>query len=447
MMMAVQSVLANQGALEVTTDNIANANTPGYTRKRPVLVEGPPALEGNLVVGTGVRFQGIQSIRDRLIEFRINDETAQQARADSQLAALQQVENQFSSDSSGISADMTAFFNAVSQLSLDPSSASQRQAVLTKAQNVADSFHNSATLLNQVRANLNLSVGESVQQVNALTQKIAELNGKVDQMQKLGQEPGGLEDQRVELIKQLSGLIDVNTITTEHGDTLTTGDGTALVVGGQSFSLQLSADSAGMQRVMAFGQDITASIKGGKLAGALNVRDQVIPDLQNKIDTLASDFASAINTAHRSGFDLNGAAGGDLFSVSSTVAGSASSIGVAINSTDKIAASSDGSAGSSGNCTVLTAVQNQKLSSGANALESYSNIVFRVGSLTAQTKAEIDATDVTLQQLQNQRGSISGVSIDEESANLIRYQHAFQAAARVVSVIDEMTRTILQMTS
>ncbi len=446
MLIALHSLLVQESALNATSNNIANANTPGYSREVPILSEADPTVEGGIVYGHGVSLDQIASVRDRLLELRIYDATSQQSGSQAELTSLQQVENYFTDPTQGIGADITAFFNSLNRLSTDPTSVPQRQAVLTAASNLAGDFHNTVTQLSSIQQNLNLNVTQSVNQVNQLTSQIAKYNQQVASMQKLGQDAGTIEDQRNELIRQLSEVTDISVIQSDSGYTITTANGSALVVGGQSFNLDTSLDSNGMRRVLAGGQDITSTISGGSLGGYLKVRDQFLPGVLSSLDDLAGGLATNFNAAHQSGFDLSGNAGQQFFSAVSG-GGAASSFSVLITDPSQIAASSDGSAGSNGNIALMQAVQDQQLPSGQKPLESYSNIVFTVGNATSQSQAASDASELSLRQLTNQRQAVSGVSIDEETTNLIRFQHAFAAAARVITTIDEMTQTVLAMGS
>jgi flagellar hook-associated protein 1 FlgK len=441
---AEQALQATQGALDVTTNNIANASTPGYSREQAIFSEKAPFEQGNLVYGSGVDLQKVQSIRDQVLSLRIAEETQSQSSAQAQSNALQQVQALFSSSSQGIGADFSAFFNKLSQLSTSPTSIPDRQAVLTAAQNVAGDFHQAATNLDTISSGLNQTVTQTVSQINSLTQQIAQLNGQVGDLQKQGQDPGVLQDQENQLINQLSHLTNVSETQTENGLTLTTGSGAPLVVGNQSFSLQTSSDSSGNARIFSQGQDITDSISGGQLGGTLQVRDSVLPGLSSQLNNLASQFATAINSAQSSGYDLNGNQGKPLFSVTPGN-GAAESLSVAISDPSLIAASSDGTPGSNGNMANLLAVQTQALPGGANPGDTYANLVAQVGNLTGKAQAEASASSSSLTQLNDQLGAISGVSIDEETTNLISYQRSYEAAARVVTTVDALTQVVLQM--
>jgi flagellar hook-associated protein 1 FlgK len=446
MWIASQALEANQGALETTSNNIANQNTPGYTREQAVLTEATPTVEGNVTYGNGVVLQQIHSVRDQVLELRIAEENQQQGSAQAQYSGMQQVQGLFSDPTVGIGADFTAFFSSISQLSTAPTSIPSRQGVLAAAQNLANDFHATEQNLDSIQSGLNRSVTEAVTQINTLTKQISQINAQVGQMQQLGQDPGSLGDQETQLIQQLSQLTTVNQIQTEKGLTLTTGNGAPLVVGDQSFQLQTTSGPSGMTDISSQGQDITSSLQGGQLGGNLQLRDTVIPGMLSQIDNLASQFATSVNAAQASGFDLNGNAGQPIFSVTSGV-GAAGSLKVTMSDPSLIAASSDGSGGSNGNLANLLAVQNQALPSGAGPVETYANLVSQTGNLTAQAQAEVTGSTASLNQLNDQLGAVSGVNLDEETTNLLNYQRAYEAAARVISTVDALTQSVLDMGS
>jgi len=443
---SAEALGADQGALDATANNIANQNTPGYSREIPVLNEAAPTVEGNVTYGNGVVLQQIQSVRDQVLQLQISDQAQQQGSSQAQYTALQQVQGLFSDPTQGIGPDFTAFFNSISQLSTNPANMTDRQSVLAAAQNLASDFHSTEQNLESIQSGLNQSVGQNVTQINTLTQQIAQLNVQVGQMQKLGQDPGSLGDQETRLIQQLSQLTNVNQIQTENGLTLTTGNGTALVVGGQSFALQTTTGPSGMTNISSQGQDITGALRGGQLGGNLQIRDTVIPGLLSQIDNLASQFATSFNAAQASGYDLNGNHGQAFFSDTSG-AGAASNLTVVMTDPSQIAASSDKTAGSNGNVVNLLALQNRALPSGDTPLNTYAGLVSQTGNLTSQAQTELSASTSSLNQLNDQLGAISGVNLDEETTNLINYQRAYEAAARVVSTVDALTQDVLDMGS
>ena len=442
---AMHALMAQQGGMDVTSSNIANANTPGYSRQVPIFEEAPPSVDGNLIYGNGVQLAKFQSVRDELLDLRIQEETSQNSAADAQTNATQQIQQLFPTTDQGIGSQMSAFFTSMSQLAADPANLSLRTGIITAAQNLATSFHTAVSNLVQIQTGLNGSVPQGVGQINQLTQQIAALNTELLSLQAGGQDGGTVKDQQTELIRQLSEITGISVIQTERGVSITTGNGTALVVGSQAIALQTSVGSDGFQHVLANGQDITASLTEGSLGGTLAVRDQVVPSIVGQLDTLASDFSTSFNAIHRQGTDLNGDAGDDFFTPPATPLGAAAQFSVAISDPRAIAASSDGSTGGNGNLSQLLALESRPLQSGQTPTDSYSTIVFNVGTLASNAQADSDASATSLRQLTDQRSALSGVSINEESVNLIRYQQAFEAAARVITTIDQLNSVALNM--
>ena len=443
---AVQALQAEQGALSVTTNNIANVNTPGYSRQVAVLNESPTFQENGVAFGNGVTLQQFQSVRDELLQLRLYEQTQQQGNSQTQFNSLSQIEGTFSDPTQGVGGALSAFFNTLSQLSTNPTDANARQAVLTSANNLAISFHQAVSSLNSIGTGLDQAVPQTVDQINRLTSQIATLNGQVAQMQGLGKDPGSTQDQRDELIRQLSSLVNISVTQSDTGLTLTTGNGVPLVVASQSYALVANANNSVLEHVYSSqGQDITSQIQGGQLGGTIQIRDQVLPQLFTQLNTLASQFATSFNTQQTAGFDASGNPGQNFFAPLPSTTDAAANFGVAITDPKLVAASSDGSAGSNGNLEQLIALQNQQLPSGANPMDMYSNLVLQVGNLGANAKANVTADDLSVQQLTDQRSSVSGVSLDEETTNMIRYQRAYEAGARVVTTVDSMLQTLMNM--
>jgi flagellar hook-associated protein 1 FlgK len=311
---------------------------------------------------------------------------------------------------------------------------------------LTSAFQNVVHNIQQQRSNLDLNVTQSVRQVNSVTQQIAQLNVQIASMENVHQDASAFLDRRNVLIGQLSQLLDVSVIQSDEGITLTTSNGTALVAGSRSFQLLTQADPSGFQHIFAQGADVTASLVGGQLAGLIEMRDQRLPSTISDLDILAAGLATSFNTVHHGGYDLNGNGGSDFFvPPPAGVTGAASSFKVQVSDPALLAASSDQSPGSNGNLGLLLAIRNQAVAAGQSPTDYYANLVFKVGNEVATNSAAQDASGLILQQLENQRSSISGVSLDEEAGNLLRYQRAFEAAARVVSTISEVMDTAVNL--
>jgi len=454
---ALSGLISEQGALATTTNNVANANTPGYSRQVPVLVSSDPTVVDPLTFGSGVTLQSIESIRDPILESQIQQETQTNGQLNSLVSALQQTQVNFNSSTGDIGTAITNFFDSVNQLSTNPSDLSLRQGVLTAAGNLATAFNTTSNNLTAQNANLDQNVVQSVGQINTLTRQIAQLNGQVSALQNAGESAGSFIDQRTQAIDQLSNLVDVSVIPSDNTLTLTTGNGTPLVIGQTAFQLQTQPTLSGLHDVYSQGTDITSSIVSGELGGQLQARDRQIPAIQNQLDTLAAGLANAVNTVQTGGFDLNGNPTGslslsgnpqapvNLFTPPAGVTGAAASLSVAITNPALIAASSDGTAGSNGNAEALYALNGQNVISGESPTDYYSGIVFDVGNATSNATAEQTASNLVLAQLNDQNSAISGVSLDEEAANLVQYQQAYSASAQVITAINDMMYAVVNM--
>lgn len=444
---ALSGLIADQGAMQATTNNVANVNTPGYSREVPILATSDPVVLGNLTLGTGVNLQKVQSIRDPILETQIQQETQTQGQWNALVSALSQTQVNFTSSSGDIGSAISNFFNSINQLATSPADLSLRQGVLTAAGNLATAFNSTSKNLSSQRSSLNGSVAETVDQVNQLTSQIAQVNEQISRLENAGQSAGTFEDQRTQLIDQLSSLVDVSVVPSDNTITITTATGTALVAGQQNFQLSTSPDSSGMQQVFSGTTNVTSTIAAGQLGGLLQMRDQQLPAIENQLDTLAAALATAVNGVQTSGYDLKGNAGTNLFQIPASTAGAAANISVAITDPSLIAASSDGSSGDNGNADTMYALRNQGIVSGQSASDYYANMVSGVGNATSNATAQQSASSLTLQQLNDERGSVSGVSLNEEAANLIQYQQAYAASAQIITAINSMMYDVIHMTT
>lgn len=446
---ATESLLAQELELQVTNNNIANVDTAGYTREIVNLTEAAPAQDGSVSVGTGVSVQGIQALSNSLLTIRIQQQTSDQSKATAQVNALNEVQTLFPIGGSSLSTALSSFFTSLSALSTNSSSSVIRQTVISGAQTLVQQFNSISDGLTSTSSALNNTVQTDVTQINKLSSQAATLNQQVLEQTAAGQNTGTVNDQLNEVESQLASLTNISVVHSAQGDSITTANGSALVLGSQSYALQTSTgNNANVQVLDHNGNDITSALASGDIGGTLAVRDTQIPALLFSLDTLANQFATAFNAAQAQGYDENGNAGANLFSVSSTVAGSAASISLTTTNGSAIAASSvagSGASGDDGNLANLTTLQNAPLNSGESATTISSDLVYQVGTLTSDATAEQTAVQKSLASLTNQQGSVSGVSVDEESANLLRFQQAYEAAAKVVSTIQTLFTTTINM--
>ena len=444
--MASQALEAETGAITVTNNNIANVNTPGYARQiadlSSVAISGSGGNEDD-----GVSFNGFTVVRDQLLQIGINGKTSDASSLSTQSSSWAQIENAFSSTSSGVGASLSSFFSNLSGLSTSPQDAAARQTAYSSAASLVDAFHQAASTLSTAQSDADANVTGIVTEINQLTQQIATLNTQLSDAPESTQGGGTVQNQVDQLTTKLAQLTGITSTATESTPALATADGSPLVSGSQSYALTTAVGSDGVNHVFnAQGQDITSQISSGSLGGALTMRDSSIPGLSAQLNTLASQFASAVNSAQTQGYDANGNAGTAMFSVPST-GSAAAGFSLAMANGSAIAASSDGSTGSSGNLSKLLAVQSQTLPSGQTPSDAYAGFVQSLGSSSADVSSTLTATNASLQQLQSQQSAESGVSVDEETTNLLRYQQAYSAAAQVINTVNTLFETLLNMST
>jgi flagellar hook-associated protein 1 FlgK len=445
---ASQSLMAQEAALSVTNNNIANANTTGYARQTATLAEANPTSTGTISLGNGVTLTGISSVRDELLSLQIQQQTSAQSSADAQVSALTQVETLFPSTGTSLSSSLSAFFTNLSALSANPTSTADRQTVLSSAQTVVNQFNSISAGLTGPTSGLNTTVTNDVSQINQLTGQAATLNQEILQQNAAGQSSGTLSDKLNQVELQLAGITNISVTHTDAGDNITTGNGTPLVLGNQAYQLSTQTGTGGAVQVLdSSGTNITSNITGGDLGGTIQVRDTVLPGLSSSLDALANQFATTFNTANEAGYDQDGTKGSAIFTAGSATTISAATITLGTSDPTAIAASSDGTSGSNGNVAALTALQTSAPAGGQSVTSLSSSLIYQVGNLTSNATANSAAVTLSLTSLNTQQASVSGVSIDEESANLVRFQQAYEASAKVITTIASLFDTTINMFS
>jgi flagellar hook-associated protein 1 len=453
---ASEALLADQAALNATANNVANQNTPGYTREVVSFQSGDSVSLSGESQSEGVTAT-VSSLRDRVLEQRVQQQTQTTAQSAALQTALQQVENIFgltsASTGSGAVASsqlgtaINGFFSSLSSLEGNPSDTATRQKVLTAASALAGAFNTASSQLSQISTNLNQQVSGDVGQINTLTSSIASLNSKIASLSPNG-DAGTLEDQRQEDIDQLSQLVGLDQISTsQNGISLTTSGGAVLVSGDQSF--QVSTTQAGGNTNVLAGdppQDVTSNLNGGDLGGALQARDQYLPTYSSALDNLASALGTAVNQQNEQGVDSSGNPGLAIFSLPGGAAGAAASISVSATSPGAVAAATSGE-GSSGNnnATALADLATTNVVGSQTATGFLASFLDQVGSDASGVTTDNATQQAALTQLTTQRDSLSSVSSDQEASNLTQFQRSYQAASQVFSIVDTLMASSINL--
>jgi flagellar hook-associated protein 1 FlgK len=318
-----QALLAHQTALQVTGQNIANANTPGYSRERAELVSAPSS--STRIMRSGVHVEEITRAYDRFVTAQVAVASSHLKDTQTQSDLLGQVEALFhdlDTPETGLSGALDALFQSLHDLAQHPQGLSERSSVLQQGQNVAEAFHQLANGLQELSQGRNAELGDAITEVNHLTTQLASLNQQIREREVDPKNHANtLRDQQDLLLKQLAEKINITSLHTDAGQvTVLLGGGRPLVEGVQSFNLATRVDPDDPQRLLVdlndaqgHGTDVTAQIQSGRIHGLLVGRDTVLPRLQASLDRLAAQLTTSLNQTHSTGYGLDGTTGQDFF--------------------------------------------------------------------------------------------------------------------------------------
>jgi flagellar hook-associated protein 1 FlgK len=454
---------AHRSASNIASTNLQNVNTPGYARQRAdlVAVEGTP-YRGS-ILGGGVHLRTVQQLRDAFIERQLpqarSDRYAAQSRAD----GLSSLALQEPSSPDSVASRMAAFFGAMRQLSTNPNDSSVRQAVLGEAQRLSQSIRRDAQTLNDAANAIDRRLVDSLPRINDLAASVVRLNKAIREASAQGT-PNELLDQRQRAVDELSELTGIIPLTTASGEvTLSLPSGAALVsvAGAARLSGQPDPANNGRIALVLTKSDgngtltLTRNDLGGSLRGLIDARDIDIATAATRLDTVAFEFANAVNAAHAAGFAPDGTTGRPVFAVGATAPGTALNFAVdpavlgnpaALQAASAVdAVTGLPTAGDGRNALALLAIERSPLPGGTTPAVAASTLVADLGNSIATARTESDATGLRLEHLTTLREQASGVSVDEEMVELMRSQRAFEAVSKVIKVVDEMLGTLLNL--
>ncbi len=461
-----QALSAQSAGLQVTGRNLANVNTTGYARQRVTLETVGTVGTGVNAQSFGVQATGVQSLRDKYLDAQVASENSVtsmlQAKYDSmgraQAGLGETIDRAADSSSigdttgntSGINGALSDFFNAFQALSADPTSTAQKQVLMQSAGSLADKLNSADNNLATEQAGDTQRVSGDVDDANGLLKDIASLNAQIGSAEAGSTgSAADLRDQRQAKIEALAQKMNISVSTSaDHPNQVqistrdSQGNAVALVDRDHVVA-PLSFDGTNVSAGTG-SQAKTLNISGGSIAGTLQARDGVVAGLRANLKTLANQLTSAVNTAYNPGgtganFFAASPTGGRLLQVDSAT------------SAGTVHAGSPGDAGANDLALAVAGVASKKFSTtGGDAVNGtlsgyYSGVVSNFGAQLSGTSSQITDQGLVSTQINSQRDSVSGVSLDEETTNLMQYQRAFQASSRVISVIDSMFDDVMSM--
>jgi len=443
---ARDALAAQTFGLQVTGQNVANVNTPGYVRRQAVL---ETRTMGDRSFGS-VGVQGVRRVADEFTNQRHLSLTGLSSSAGERDQLLSSVESLFNDfEGTGLSDTLANLFSSFSALSAQPTDPTVRATVVENAGAFAQRVRETNAGLQSMRTEMFERAQGLTDDINLKADAIADLSGKINAAQAIGHDAADLRDARDALLTELAQKVDVRTFTDGKGQLVVHSAGTTLVEGDKARHLAIDLNPGGSIRLLSEnGGEVTKFLSGGELAGVIEVRDQDVTQALSDLDAFAFDVTSAINTQHAQGFGLDGSTGLNLFNLTATASGAAASLGVdATISADssRLAASSSAATvpGDAGNALLLARLAETPLSGTLTPGQAYSRLVGQVGARKAEAEQTLSTRAAMTAQIEEMRQSVSGVSLDEEMVNLTKFQRAFEAASRVLTTADELLEDLI----
>ena len=426
---ATSGLMSSQVVMNMIGQNVANATTEGYSRQTAQL---------SSTTDGGVTVSSISRVVDQYLNTQLWNATSDVGYDTSYSEYISATEELLSSDSMGLDTLLDDFYSALSAASSSPDDDTLREAVLSSAEALANGFNWLSESLNDQYSSINEQLATSVSSVNDLSSTIAELNQQIITLQAQGGDTSSLEDSRDQAVTELSELIAVDV--TEQADgsyTLTLGQGQPLVSGSTAATLSLNNGDVSLQynsQTFSVSDDV-----GGNIGGLLDYVAEVLEPTLSALNEQATSIADEFNTLQASGYDLDSESGSALFTYSSSNA--AGSLALADDfTTDDLAFSDSATSGSSNNNNLLLMLDLQEDQS-----DSYSTLLADVAIQSSAISATLSANTELVDSVESSISSTSGVNSDEEAANLLIYQAAYEANAKVITVAGELFDTLMSM--
>lgn len=445
------SLATSQKAIEITGNNIANVNTPGYSRQIPILAPYPTVQINGLTIGTGVKVADVMRNHNSFLGRQINDRAATAGESDGRTIPLAEIEQVINISESGIAGEISRFFDAWQELSADPASGVLRDLVLQRGQTLSQSFQSSIRDLDTVRENINISLESKVEGVNLKLKEVAALNQRITTLEFNGQAALSDRDRRDVLIGELSASLGVSYFEDEKGMvSLQLPGGHTLVQGPTAMTLEAQRVNGNVQFAIrppgGGALSLSPANIGGEFRGLMSVRDSQIPGVIADLDKLAYNLLNEVNNLHQAGSGLDGISGRDFFVPQAVEAGAAGQMAVGLTQANQLAAGLGASPGDNRNALQFAALVNKKAIGGSETFTGFfANLATRLGTEIQQNKLTLQGSQDALVQLENRRDSSAGVSLEEEMINLIKFQKSFEASAKMLSTVDEMMDTLLSL--
>jgi len=463
-----KALRAQLAGLNVTGNNISNVNTEGYSREEVVLATDIPIKSPEGIFGSGVKLEGVRRIRDQLVDRQVRTELQTKNRNETLERILSQIETTINEPSdTGLRALMSQFFDNFYGLANDPENSTTRFNLEKSAEVMVEAFHRIDKQLRTLSDDIDFEMRRQVEKVNQLTSKIGELNLQIVNVESTSQGTAGqLRDDRDKALDDLSEILDIYPFEKQNGVVDVSSPSQTLVTSNITSQLDIDVRNENgnlVSDIIDKDSNNVLTLKNGKLSALQEVRNVIIPYYRQKFDDLANELATRVNNIHLAGVGLKGSAaevpkdnpfftgtGAVGIDVAQAIKNNVNAIAAARRIDTKLENGEIRTSGAPGDNGIAMQIADLKqaliLNNGTESLTDFFDAIISevgIGVQSAHDKALNE--DHLIEQFQNIRDSTSGVSLDEEFINLTKYQRGFQAGARLISTVDEMLQTLINM--
>ena len=441
-----------KSGLSTVSNNIANLTTEGYSRQSINVSESAPNFYGQSYIGTGASLDSVTRAYSEFSENNLRQSKGELSTQDQLIDYASQIVDVMGSDSAGLNQAMDRFFNAAGALSVDPTSTVLRRSLINEAQGLAERFNELADFLNDVQQDIQFAIEAKTTRLNNLAEQLSTINAELNENVDVTKQAPQLLDQRDRALLEMAELANIHVIEGKSGAVdirLDNAFGTMVIDNNRTnqFSAQFNQPSIGsVEIISSYGaRGNVKDMTGGSLGGLLSARSQVLMPTIAKLDNLADTLTTRVNAIQVNGIDGGGVnLGQPMFGNNGVITGAAG-LTLLLNDPTLIAAALQASSpGDNSNMLLMARLQTEPvMADGGSLTDGYNSIVTSVGSQATLAKISKEALQVVYDQATAEKDRISGVSIDEEAADLIRYQQAFQASAKIIKVSSDLFDTII----
>lgn len=441
---ATTALRAFQRELDVTGNNIANANTDGYTRQRVNLVDTTPTLVDNVYEGNGVKIAGVDRIRDAFLDARNWAAQANSGKSDSLKSALGSIEGVFNEPSnSGIASAVDSFYNAFSGLASNPSDVGQKVKVQAAGNTLTSLVRQAYSNLSDIQNQQASSISDTITQIQNLSNQIADLNKQITAEAANNASPNDLIDQRDQAITKLSGLADIRTYRMPSGAVNINLNQLSLVQEGTATTIPTTYNAATSQIIGSNG--INYTISGGSLAGQMAAYNQV-GTYKSNLDALANSLKSTVNAIHQGGTNSLGGTNVQFFKDANPQTGAIDfDLAAGVKADYNQIASGTGASGDGSVALSISNSKDNQLAAlgGQTVSKYYGQMISNIGTTSKYYQDQSTTNAAVTNQIKAQISSQSGVNLDDEMTNMLRFQRSYQAAAETLTIFDQVTQSLL----